>query len=235
MLEDINQRVCAANKALAASGIVIYTWGNVSEIDPARQLVVIKPSGIPYDELTPEDMVVVNLISGDVIEGHLNPSSDTKTHIEIYKAFHDVSGICHTHSPNATVFAQAGMEIRCMGTTHADYFYGDVTCTRALTEEEVNGDYELNTGLVIVETIKTKNFDPLNIPAILVKNHGPFTFGKDAMSSVETAVVLETVADMNIKTMALNPHTFTPSYVLDKHFNRKHGINSYYGQKANDQ
>lgn len=232
MLEDIKERVCLANKELAKSNIIIYTWGNVSEIDPNRQLVVIKPSGIPYDEMTPDDMVVVNLISGQVIEGRYNPSSDTNAHLEIYKAFHNIGGICHTHSTNATVFAQAGMEIRCMGTTHADYFYGDVTCTRSLNEEEINGDYELNTGLLIAETIKSKGYDPLDIPAILVKDHGPFTFGRDAFSSVETAVVLERIADMNLKTMVLNPHAFISSHLLDKHFQRKHGSTSYYGQKV---
>lgn len=230
MLENLKKLVCEANLELVKKNIVIYTWGNVSGIDREKNLVVIKPSGIEYDNMTPDDMVVVDLFSGKVIEGKYKPSSDTLTHLEIYKVFKNINGITHTHSINAVAFAQAGLDIPALGTTHADYFYGNIPCTRELTEDEVNTRYELNTGKVIIETLKTRNIDPSAVPGILVKNHGPFTFGKDAKQSVYHAVVLETLSDMCIKTLFLNKNSNMQQYILDKHYFRKHGPNAYYGQ-----
>ena len=231
MLEKLKEEVCRANLDLVAKGVVIYTWGNVSGIDRESGLVVIKPSGVDYDGMSPEDMVVVDLKTGETVEGKWRPSSDTKTHLEIYRNFENVGGVTHTHSINAVAFAQAGKDIPALGTTHADYFYGDVPCTRELTREEVEGDYELNTGKVIVECVNKRGYDPMSIPGIVVKNHGPFTWGKDAAESVYHAVVLETVCDMNIKTLALDPNASMQQYVLDKHYYRKHGKNAYYGQE----
>ncbi len=230
MLENLKKIVCEANLELVKKNIVIYTWGNVSGIDREKNLVVIKPSGVEYDNMTPDDMVIVDLFSGEVIEGKYKPSSDTLTHLEIYKAFKNINGITHTHSINAVAFAQAGLDIPALGTTHADYFYGNIPCTRELTKDEVNTGYELNTGKVIIETLKERNIDPSAVPGILVKNHGPFTFGSDAKQSVYHAVVLETLSDMCIKTLFLNKKSNMQQYILDKHYFRKHGPNAYYGQ-----
>ena len=193
--------------------------------------MVIKPSGISYEQMTPDDMVVVNINSEDVVEGSWKPSSDTKTHIELYKQFPGIGGVVHTHSTNAVAFSQAGRSIPALGTTHADYFYGDIPCTRVLTEAEVTEDYERNTGSVIIETIKNLEYDPMSIPGILVKNHGPFSWGTDADHAVYNAVVLEKVAEIAIKTLELNPQSSMEQYILDKHFSRKHGPGAYYGQK----
>ncbi|HBK27245.1 MAG TPA: L-ribulose-5-phosphate 4-epimerase [Dialister sp.] len=229
MLEELKHQVCAANLELAARGVVIYTWGNVSGIDRETGLVVIKPSGVPYEGMKPDDMVVVDL-DGHVVEGHLRPSSDTPTHLALYKAFPEIGGVVHTHSTHAVAFAQAGREIPALGTTHADYFYGPVPISRALTEAEVAEDYEGNTGKVIIETVKAKGKKPLAVPAVLVKNHGPFTWGKTPEEAVYHAVVLEEVAKMALKTLLLNPKASMDSYILDKHYQRKHGPKAYYGQ-----
>lgn len=231
MLEQLKAEVCAANLDLVSKGVVIYTWGNVSGIDREKGLVVIKPSGVDYDNMQPEDMVVVDLYTGEVVEGKWRPSSDTPTHLELYKAFPDMGGITHTHSINAVSFAQAGLDIPALGTTHADYFWGDIPCTRELTEAEVKDAYEANTGTVIIETVKERGYDVMAIPGIVVKNHGPFTWGKDAAGSVYNAVVMENVAHMAIKTLMLNRESSIAQYVLDKHYERKHGKNAYYGQK----
>ena len=231
MLEQLKKDVCAANLELAARGVVIYTWGNVSGIDREKGLVVIKPSGVDYDGMKPEDMVVVDLMTGETVEGKWNPSSDTKTHLELYRRYPAIGGITHTHSVNAVAFAQAGMDIPALGTTHADYFYGAVPCTRSLTQAEVEADYEGNTGVVIAETLDSRGIDPMSVPGIVVKNHGPFTWGKDPAQSVYHAVVLDTVAEMTLKTLQLNPQAEMPQYILDKHYMRKHGPNAYYGQK----
>jgi len=232
MLEQLKKEVYDANMELQEKGMVIYTWGNVSGIDREKNLVVIKPSGVSYDEMKPEDMVVVDF-DGKVVEGHYKPSSDTATHIVMYKTYPQIGGVVHTHSTNAVVFAQAGMAIPALGTTHADYFYGDIPCTRDLTAKEIEEAYELNTGKVIVETIGDK--DPMAIPAIVVKNHGPFAWGKTPAGSVYNAVVLDKVAEMAYKTLTLNPRTpREPQYILDKHYFRKHGPNAYYGQGSED-
>ena len=231
MLEKLKAEVCAANLDLVSKGVVVYTWGNVSGIDREKGLVVIKPSGVDYDNMCPDDMVVVDLKTGERVEGKYKPSSDTPTHLELYRAFSDIGGVTHTHSINAVAFAQAGRDIKALGTTHADYFWGDIPCTRPLTEAEVKEAYEANTGKVIVETIKERGYDALAIPGIVVKNHGPFSWGKDAANSVFNAVVMEKVADMALKTLILNPQSSLDQYVLDKHYERKHGKNAYYGQK----
>ncbi len=228
MLETLKKQVYEANMELPRRGLITYTWGNVSGIDRASGLFVIKPSGVDYDELKPEDMVVMDL-DGNKVEGDYNPSSDTPTHLELYKAFAEVGGIVHTHSPWATSWAQAGRSIPCYGTTHADYFYGEIPCARSLTEEEINGEYEKNTGLVIIETFEGKN--PMHIPGVLCANHGPFTWGTDADNAVHNAVVLEEVAKMACRTEQLMPGvTPAPQVIRDKHFLRKHGANAYYGQ-----
>ena len=231
MLEELKIAVYKANLDLVAKGVVIYTWGNVSGIDRESGLVVIKPSGVDYDGMSADDMVVVDLKTGNVVEGHFKPSSDTPTHLEIYRNFKNVGGITHTHSINAVAYAQAGMDIPALGTTHADYFYGDIPCTRMLSEEEVKDAYELNTGKVIVETFNKRGIEPMAVPGCVVQNHGPFTWGKDAAQSVYHAVVMEKVAEMDIKTLTINPQSSMPQYVLDKHYFRKHGANAYYGQK----
>lgn len=231
MLEKLKEIVCAANKELANRGIVLYTWGNVSGIDREKGVIVIKPSGVPYETMKPDDMVVIDLKSGEKIEGEYRPSSDTPTHLEIYRAFPEIGGIVHTHSIHAVAFAQAGMDIPAIGTTHADYFYGDILCTRPLSESETIGDYEANTGKVIVQTMQERKINPLVNPGVLVCNHGPFAFGKDAAEAVHNAVVLETIAEMDLKTMMLNPNATMPQYILEKHYSRKHGKNAYYGQK----
>lgn len=230
MLEQLKQEVCEANLELHKRGIVIYTWGNVSGIDRASGNMVIKPSGVAYENMTAEDMVVVNVQTGETVEGKWKPSSDTATHLELYRAFPKIGGITHTHSVNAVAFAQAGLAVPALGTTHADYFYGDVPCTRELTEQEVKEAYEINTGKVIVETLSSLDAEIMAVPAILVKSHGPFTWGKNAADSVYHAVVLETVAEMAMKTMQLNPQSELKQYVLDKHYYRKHGKDAYYGQ-----
>ncbi|MBQ7957184.1 MAG: L-ribulose-5-phosphate 4-epimerase [Clostridia bacterium] len=231
MLETLKRKVCAANIELQTKGLITYTWGNVSGIDRKQNLVVIKPSGVSYDELTYDKMVVVDL-DGNKIEGDLSPSSDTATHLELYKKYPEIGGITHTHSNNATSWAQAGRDIPFFGTTHADYFHGDIPCTRMLTAEEINGEYEKNTGLVIIETLDNNNIDPVEMPAILCRSHGPFTWGKDADEAVHNAVVLEEVAEMALKTLILSPNTESAPQVLsDKHYFRKHGANAYYGQK----
>ena len=230
MLEKLKEEVCAANLELVARGVVIYTWGNVSGIDREKGLVVIKPSGVDYDGMSPDDMVVVDLQTGERVEGKWKPSSDTKTHLELYRRFPALGGVTHTHSINAIAFAQAGRDIPALGTTHADYFYGPIPCTRALTQQEVEEDYELNTGKVIAETIIGREIEPLSVPGIVVRNHGPFTWGKDPAASVYHAVVMEQVAEMALKTLLLNPDAAIDQYVLDKHYMRKHGPKAYYGQ-----
>ncbi len=231
MLEELKKKVCEANLELVRRGIVIYTWGNVSGISEDRKYMVIKPSGVDYDGMSPEDMVVVDIETGERAEGKWKPSSDTDTHLELYRRYPDIKGIVHTHSIHAVAFAQAGISIPALGTTHADYFYGDVPCTRELTREEVEEAYERNTGKVIVETIDGLGYDPMAVPGIIVKNHGPFCWGKSPANAVYNAVVLETVAEMDLKTLLLNPNASIARYVLDKHYMRKHGPNAYYGQK----
>ena len=232
MLEELKKQVCEANLELVRRGVVIYTWGNVSGIDREKGLVVIKPSGVDYDGMKPEDMVVVDLMTGMTVEGQYKPSSDTPTHLELYRAFPSIGGITHTHSINAVAFAQAGIDIPALGTTHADYFYGTIPCTRELSKQEVDEAYEVNTGKVIVECINKKGIDPIAVPGILVKNHGPVSWGKDAAESVYHSVVMDVVAEMSIKTLFLNPQASMAQYVLDKHYMRKHGPNAYYGQKV---
>ena len=228
MLEELKEKVLKANLLLPHYGLVTFTWGNVSEIDRERNLVVIKPSGVDYDKLTVEDMVVVDL-SGHVVEGTLRPSSDTPTHLELYKAFKEIGGIVHTHSTFATSWAQAGSKIPCYGTTHADYFYNEIPCARSLTKEEIASDYEKNTGLVIVETFKSR--DPLATPGVLCVNHGPFSWGKDSLEAVHNAVVLEEVAKMAMYAKLINPELkAAPQTIMDKHYFRKHGKDAYYGQ-----
>ena len=230
LLKDLRDAVYEANMDLPKRGLVVYTWGNVSGVDRDKALVVIKPSGVEYDELKPEDLVIVDF-ENKIVEGKMNPSSDTKTHVELYKNFEKVGGIVHTHSPHAVGWAQAGRDIPCYGTTHADYFYGPVPCTRNLTQEEVDGDYELNTGKVIAATFKVRNLDPLAVPGVICRSHGPFTWGKDAAKAVYHAVVLEEMAKMAMYTITIDPNAAeAPQYVLDKHYLRKHGPNAYYGQ-----
>ncbi len=229
MLENLKEKVLKANLDLVKYGVVIFTWGNVSAIDKETGLVVIKPSGVDYSVMKADDMVVVD-IDGNVVEGDLNPSTDLPTHLEIYKAYPTVGGVVHTHSAHATAWAQAGRGIPFYGTTHADYFYGEIPCTRELTEDEVKTDYEKNTGLVIVETMGDR--DALAMPGALVKSHGVFSWGKDADNAVHNAVVMEYVAKMATEAEAANPDIKpAPQYLLDKHYLRKHGKNAYYGQK----
>ena len=231
MLEKLKEQVYLANMELPKRGLVTYTWGNVSGIDREKGLFVIKPSGVDYDLLKPDDMVVMDL-QGNKVEGELNPSSDTKTHLVLYNAFPGIGGIVHTHSPYAVAWAQAGEDLPCYGTTHADYFYGSVPCTRHLTQEELDEDYERNTGITIVETFRERGIDPKAVPAVLCYSHGPFTWGKDADQAVYHSVVLEECAKMGIFTRVLNPHAApAPQRMLDKHYLRKHGPNAYYGQK----
>ncbi len=250
MYETLKQEVLAANKALPTHGLVVLTWGNVSAIDRTQGHIVIKPSGVAYDALKSDMLVVVDM-DGNTIEGTLRPSSDTPTHLELYRQFPDIGSIIHTHSEWATSWAQTGMDILVYGTTHGDYFYGDIPCTRDLDPEEVEQTYELNTGRLIVETFKKRNIDPSAIPGVLVKNHGPFVWGKTATEAVEHAIVLEEIAKMAFRTQVLLSTTTSapgyfgayraqarrqllrsmPQYLLDKHFLRKHGKNAYYGQK----
>lgn len=228
MLEELKKTVCEANLLLPRHGLVTFTWGNVSGIDRETGLVVIKPSGVPYDGMLPEDMVVVDL-DGKVVEGKWKPSSDTPTHVVLYKAFPKCGGIVHTHSRWATTFAQAKREISAMGTTHADYFYGAIPCTRPMTDREIRGEYEKETGNVIVETFADR--DPADIPGVVVCSHGPFAWGSDPLNAVHNAVVMEEVAFMNWHAMVLNPELGSMQQtLLDKHYLRKHGKNAYYGQ-----
>ena len=229
MYEALKQQVFDANMALQRHGLVVFTWGNVSGIDRAGGVIAIKPSGVRYERLTPENIVLVDL-QGNMVEGDLRPSSDTPTHLELYRSFPGIGGVCHTHSTYATMWAQAQREIPCFGTTHADHFYGPVPVTDALTREEVDGPYEQNTGRVIVR--RFTRVDPLQMPAVLVANHGPFTWGKDPAQSVENAVVLEQVALMAYGTLLVNARQDCISQaLLDRHFLRKHGKNAYYGQR----
>ena len=229
MLEELKRKVYLANLELKKSGLVILTWGNVSERDLKTGYVVIKPSGVDYDKMSEKDMVVVD-IDGNIIEGELNPSSDTPTHLEVYKKHPEVMGICHTHSFFATAWAQSMKPLKCLGTTHADYFYGDVPVTRVLTQQEVEEGYELNTGKVINETIDKD--DALATPAVFVANHGPFTFGKSAMHAVENAIVLDYVCGLALNTYSIDKEIGEINkYIEDKHYFRKHGPNAYYGQR----
>ena len=229
MLEELKGQVYRANLLLPEHGLVTFTWGNVSGIDRSKGLVVIKPSGVSYDAMQADDMVVVALETGTVVEGKLKPSSDTATHLELYKAFPNIGGIVHTHSRWATTFAQAGRGIMALGTTHGDYFYGEIPCTRRMTKAEIEGEYEKETGTVIIETFRDKNPDA--VPAVLVYSHGPFTWGTDAMNAVHNAVVLEEIAFMNFHAMMLEPNILPMQQdLLDRHYLRKHGANAYYGQ-----
>ena len=230
MLEDLKQAVWEANLRLPKHNLVTFTWGNVSGIDRQKGLMVIKPSGVEYDALKPSDLVVVDLETGKTVEGDLNPSSDTDTHLVLYRAFQNIGGVVHTHSRWATIFAQAGRGVPALGTTHGDYFYGEIPCTRRMTAEEIGGRYELETGNVIVE--RFRHLDPDSVPAVLVHSHGPFCWGKDANEAVHNAVVLEEVAFMAWHNLALDA-ALPPMQqeLLDKHFLRKHGKNAYYGQK----
>lgn len=231
MLEALKKKVYEANMELPRHGLVTFTWGNVSGIDRESGLFVIKPSGVDYDKLTPEDMVVMDL-EGNKIEGSYKPSSDTATHIELYKAFPEIGGIVHTHSSYATSWAQAGRSIPCYGTTHADYIYGEIPCLRCLTAEEIEDAYEENTGHLIVNEFARLQKDPMAVPAVLCKNHGPFAWGKDAKEAVHNAVVLEEVAKMAYRTELINPKVkAAPQELQDKHYYRKHGANAYYGQE----
>ncbi len=230
LLEKLRQEVYRANMELPEKNLVVYTWGNVSGIDREKGLIVIKPSGVEYEDLTPENLVIVDM-NNKIVEGDLNPSSDTKTHVELYKTFPAIGGIVHTHSPHAVGWAQAGRDIPCYGTTHADYFYGSVPCTRNLTAQEVDEDYELNTGKVIAETFRERNLDPVAVPGVICHSHGPFSWGKDPAQAVYHAVVLEEVAKMAMYTITVNPQAApAPQYIQDKHYLRKHGPNAYYGQ-----
>ena len=230
MLEELKKKVYEANMDLPKYGLVTFTWGNVSAIDRESGLFVIKPSGVEYDKLTPDDMVVMDL-NGNKVEGKYKPSSDTATHLELYKAFPEIGGVVHTHSSYATSWAQAGRGIPCYGTTHADYMYGEIPCLRCLTAEEIEDAYEENTGHLIVNEFKRMNKDPMAVPAVLCKNHGPFAWGKDAHEAVHNAVVLEEVAKMAYRAETINPRIQpAPQELQDKHYYRKHGANAYYGQ-----
>ena len=231
MLEELKEKVYLANMELPKRGLVTYTWGNVSGIDREKGLFVIKPSGVEYDELKPSDMVVMDL-QGNKVEGDMNPSSDTKTHLVLYNAFPQVGGIVHTHSPFSVAWAQAGEDLPCYGTTHADYFYGSIPCARHLTQEELDEDYEKNTGVTIVETFKERGLDPMAVSAVLCFSHGPFTWGKDPAQAVYHSVVLEECAKMGLYTRMINPQAVpAPQRMQNKHYMRKHGPNAYYGQK----
>ena len=232
MLEPLKKAVCQANLELVREGLVIHTWGNASGIDRGRGLVVIKPSGVSYAGMKPAHMVVVELETGKRVEGDFKPSSDTATHLALYRAFTGIGGVVHTHSLHATAWAQAGRPIPALGTTHADYFHGEVPCTRPLTAREIMTDYELNTGLVIIE--RFRDLDPLHCPAVLVASHGPFTWGEDVAGAAHNAVVLEFIARLAGETVQINPRIKPmPAVLLDKHFLRKHGPGAYYGQTKN--
>lgn len=230
MYQELKQRVLEANLKLPYYGLVTFTWGNVSEIDRKLGVLAIKPSGVEYEAMGVDDIVVLDL-DGRIVEGELRPSSDTATHIELYRAFPTVGAVVHTHSRNATVWAQTGMDIPALGTTHADYFYGDIPCTRTLSAVEIADDYEKNTGLVIVEEFKRRGLDPAAMPGVIVCGHAPFSWGKDAADAVHNAVVLEEVAAMALATRSLNANIRIQPELLDKHYLRKHGKTAYYGQK----
>ncbi len=230
MLEELKKQVYEANMELPRRGLVTYTWGNASGIDRETGYFVIKPSGVEYEELTPDDLTVVDL-DLNKIEGKYKPSSDSATHAQLYKKYAEIGGIVHTHSVTAASWAQAGRSIPLYGTTHADYFFGDIPCTRSLTPDEINGEYEKNTGLVIIETLEEYGIHPMHMPGILCKNHGPFTWGTDARQAVYHAAVLEEIARMALNTELINPKAaLAPDSIRDKHFCRKHGANAYYGQ-----
>jgi len=231
MLEQLKETVFKANLDLVKHGLVIFTWGNVSGIDREKGLMVIKPSGVSYDEMRAEDMVVVDVATGKVVEGNLRPSSDTPTHLVIYRAFPEVGGVVHTHSTYATAWAQAGKDLPNIGTTHADYFHDAIPCTPDMTAPEVEGDYELETGNVIVRRFVEAGLNPVHTPGVLVKNHGPFAWGKDPMDAVHNAVVMEQVAKMAFVAFMVNPSLTMNPLLVEKHFSRKHGPNAYYGQK----
>jgi len=232
MLEKLKEIVCHANLELPKYGLVTFTWGNISGIDREQGLVVIKPSGVSYETMTPEDMVVVSLATGKTVEGNRNPSSDTPTHLALYRAFDDLGGIVHTHSRWATSWAQAGRGIPAYGTTHGDYFYGEIPCTRKMTPDEIAGAYELETGNVIVETFRNRNIAAARVPAVLVNSHGPFAWGTDPANAVHNAVVLEELAFMALHTEQLSPNvSVMQQELMDKHYLRKHGANAYYGQR----
>jgi Ribulose-5-phosphate 4-epimerase and related epimerases and aldolases len=228
MLEELKEKVFRANLDLVKHGLVIFTWGNVSGIDREKGLVVIKPSGVDYDTMKVDDMVVVDLNTGKVVEGNLRPSSDTPTHLALYRAFPEIGGVVHTHSTYATAWAEAGKDIPNIGTTHADYFYQAIPCTADMTEAEVKGDYELETGNVIIKRFEGMN--PVHTPGVLVKNHGPFAWGKSPADAVHNAVVMEQVAKMAFVAFSVNPDLTMNPLLIEKHFNRKHGPNAYYGQ-----
>ena len=231
MLEELKKEVYEATMLLPKYNLVTFTWGNVSGIDREKGLVVIKPSGVDYDIMKPEDMVVLDLNTGERVEGKLNPSSDTPTHLELYRSFPDVGGVVHTHSPYATSWAQAGRDIPCYGTTHADYFYGPIPCLRVLTKDEIEDAYEENTGYLIVNEFRAKRLDYTAVPACLCKNHGPFAWGKSTHEAVHNAVVLEEVAKMALRTEMIKADVKpAPQELQDKHYYRKHGANAYYGQ-----
>lgn len=231
MLQQLKQQVFEANLLLPEHQLVTFTWGNVSGIDRQAGLMVIKPSGVEYSTMQVADMVVVELASGKVVEGNKKPSSDTATHLALYQAFPDIGGIVHTHSRHATIWAQAGRSLSALGTTHADYFYGTIPCTRLMYDEEIAGEYEHETGQVIIETFQQLRINPNEIPAVLVNSHGPFSWGKDAASAVHNAVVLEEIAYMNLFTQQLSPQVpAMQATLLDKHYLRKHGAKAYYGQ-----
>ncbi len=227
MLEELKEKVFKANLDLVKHQLVIFTWGNASAIDRDKGLVVIKPSGVDYDVMKATDMVVVDL-DGNVVEGNLKPSSDTPTHLELYKKFEGIGGVVHTHSTYATAWAQSGMDLPILGTTHADYFYGDIPCTRSMSQKEIAHEYEKETGTVIIEIFANRN--PMHVPGVIVKNHGPFTWGKDVNDAVHNSVVLEQVAKMDFISLQINPKADMNDNLVEKHFNRKHGANAYYGQ-----
>lgn len=229
MFDDLKKQVLEANLDLAKHKLALFTWGNASAIDRSKGIIAIKPSGVPYETMNWKDIVLVDM-DGKVVDSSFKPSSDTPTHLVLYKQFSDVGGIVHTHSEWATVWAQSGLSIPALGTTHADYFYGDIPCTRALSKEEINGDYEKATGEVIVETFHEKKIDPMAIPGVVIQGHGPFSWGTDAHNAVHNAVVLEQVAKMAHHTLILNNKSKIDQFLLDKHYKRKHGPGAYYGQ-----
>lgn len=231
MYKQLKETVLEANLLLPRHGLVTLTWGNVSQIDRARGVMAIKPSGVSYEQMTVDDIVVVDL-NGKVVEGRLNPSSDTATHLVLYRAFSAIGGIVHTHSRHGTIWAQAGMDIPALGTTHADYFYGDIPCTRPLSEQEISEDYELHTGEVIVEEFGRRDLDPAAVPGVVITGHAPFCWGKNAVDAVHNALVLEEVAAMALSTRLLNPAIHIDQSLSDKHYFRKHGANAYYGQRS---
>ncbi|SLM64853.1 L-ribulose-5-phosphate 4-epimerase [Dickeya aquatica] len=230
MYPQLKAIVLEANLLLPRHGLVTLTWGNVSQIDRAQGVIAIKPSGVSYEQMTLDDIVVVDM-DGRVVEGHLNPSSDTATHLALYQAFSGIGGIVHTHSRHGTIWAQAGLDIPALGTTHADYFYGDIPCTRALSEQEIAREYEKNTGAVIVEEFQRRDLDPLAVPGVVITGHAPFCWGKNALDAVHNALVLEEVAAMALSTRLLNPAIHIDQALSDKHYFRKHGANAYYGQR----